>query len=199
MQVSTSSQGEPEEAGTGEDAVMAERAQPPAPRMLSWWSLWSATPPGLNCHGSVSEGKSLMEGWKAWKNPYSSRIYASSIQTMRMCRECESKGMCRCPPLKRSHSPGHQRTATAIGRSMAAMVAMGRHLWVNLASIGEKEKAFLLDAPVLPSELFGTSVEAVVGKIWGALGRIQIIHTVRRRSKSTSRQPGGPGLSRPED
>lgn len=67
-----------------------------------------------------------------------------------------------------------------IGRSMVAMVAMGRHLWVNLVSIGEKEKAFLLDAPVSPSELFGTSVEAVVGKIWEAKARsfrVQIIHT----------------------
>ncbi len=45
-----------------------------------------------------------------------------------------------------------KQTAAAIGRSMAAMVATERHLWVNLADIGEKEKGFLLDTPVSPSE-----------------------------------------------
>ncbi len=35
---------------------------------------------------------------------------------------------------------------------------------MNLADINKKEKGFLLDAPVLPSELFGTSVETVVKK-----------------------------------
>lgn len=35
---------------------------------------------------------------------------------------------------------------------------------MNLVDIGEKENKLLLDAPVSPSELFGTSVEAVVGK-----------------------------------
>ncbi len=43
-----------------------------------------------------------------------------------------------------------KQMAAAIGRSMAAMVATERHLLVNLADIGEKEKRFLLDAPVLP-------------------------------------------------
>lgn len=43
---------------------------------------------------------------------------------------------------------------------------MKRHLWVNLADIGEKEKNFLLNVLVsLISELFRTSVEAVVGKL----------------------------------
>lgn len=32
-----------------------------------------------------------------------------------------------------------KQTATTIGRLMAAIVATERHLWVNLASIGEKE------------------------------------------------------------
>ncbi len=43
-----------------------------------------------------------------------------------------------------------KQMAAAIGRSMAAMVATERHLSVNLADIREKEKRFLLDAPVLP-------------------------------------------------
>lgn len=55
-------------------------------------------------------------------------------------------------------------TDLAIGRAMTAMVAKERHLWINRADIGEKEKHFLLDAPVSPSELFDTSVETVVDK-----------------------------------
>ncbi|KAL0150361.1 hypothetical protein M9458_054363 [Cirrhinus mrigala] len=51
------------------------------------------------------------------------------------------------------------QAATAMGRSMVAIVVTERHLWVNLADIGRKEKGFLLSVPVLPSELFGTSVE----------------------------------------
>ncbi len=35
-----------------------------------------------------------------------------------------------------------KQAATAMGRSMAAMVLTERHLWVNLADIGKKEKAF---------------------------------------------------------
>ncbi len=59
----------------------------------------------------------------------------------------------------------------AMGRSMAAMVVTERHLWVNLADIGKKEKGSLLDAPVSSSELFGTSVEAVVEKFREARAR----------------------------
>ncbi len=51
-----------------------------------------------------------------------------------------------------------------MGRYMAAMVVTEIHLWVNLADIGKKEKDFLIDAPVSPSKLFGTSVEKVVEK-----------------------------------
>ncbi len=57
-----------------------------------------------------------------------------------------------------------KQAATAMGRSMAAMVVTERHLWVNLADLRKKEKGFLLDAPISPSELFGTSVETVVEK-----------------------------------
>ncbi len=47
-----------------------------------------------------------------------------------------------------------KQAATAMGRSMAAMVVTERHLWVNLADLERKEKGFLLNAPVSPSELF---------------------------------------------
>lgn len=47
---------------------------------------------------------------------------------------------------------------------MAAMVAMERHLWVNLADIGQKERNFLLDLPVSPSKLSSTSAKTVIEK-----------------------------------
>ena len=55
-----------------------------------------------------------------------------------------------------------KETARAIGRSMAALVATERHLWLNLADIKDKDRSFLLDAPVDPSGLFGDAVNSVV-------------------------------------
>lgn len=55
-----------------------------------------------------------------------------------------------------------KQTAATVGLSTVAIVTTERRLWVNLADIGEKEKHFLLEAPVSPSVLFGTSFEAVV-------------------------------------
>ncbi len=75
-----------------------------------------------------------------------------------------------------------KQAATALGRSMAAMVVTERHLWVNLADIGKKEKGFFLDSPVSPSELFSTSVEMVVEKF-------------RRSAAFKSFIPRSPGLS----
>lgn len=58
---------------------------------------------------------------------------------------------------------------------MGAMVVTERHLWLNLVDIKEKEKNFLLDMPVLPSELSDMSVEIVYrGK--GAVGSIREVH-----------------------
>ncbi|KAI2654735.1 Lamina-associated polypeptide 2, isoform alpha [Labeo rohita] len=57
-----------------------------------------------------------------------------------------------------------KQAVTAMGRSMGAMVVTERHLWVNLADLGKKERGFLPDAPVSPSELFGASVETLVEK-----------------------------------
>lgn len=38
--------------------------------------------------------------------------------------------------------------STPLHHSLAAMVVMERHLWLNLEDIREKEKNFLLDAPI---------------------------------------------------
>lgn len=54
------------------------------------------------------------------------------------------------------------QTVAAIGHSMVAMVVMERHQWLHFLGIKKKYKYFLLDAPISPYGLFGTSVETVV-------------------------------------
>ncbi len=90
-----------------------------------------------------------------------------------------------------------KQTAAAIGRSM---VATERHLWMNLVDIVEKEKRFLLDAPVSPSELFGTSVETVDKKFMEAKVRSAAFKScLPCRSRSEPERQGGPGPSRSEN
>ncbi len=85
-----------------------------------------------------------------------------------------------------------KQAATAMGRSMAAMVVTERHLWVNLAD--------LLDMPISPSELFGTSVETVVEKFREARARSAAFETfIPRRSRSEPEQSRGPGPAWSED
>ncbi|KAI2647899.1 Transposon Ty3-I Gag-Pol polyprotein [Labeo rohita] len=57
-----------------------------------------------------------------------------------------------------------KETARAIGRSMAALVAAERHLWLTLSDMKEKDRVFLLDAPLSPAGLFGNAVNAVVDR-----------------------------------
>jgi len=52
--------------------------------------------------------------------------------------------------------------ARAIGWSTAALVATERHLWLNLAEIKYKDRAFLLDGPVTPPGLYSDSVNTVI-------------------------------------
>ncbi len=47
---------------------------------------------------------------------------------------------------------------------MAALVATQRHLWLNLSQISEKDRVFLLDAPISPSGLFGNAEDKVVDR-----------------------------------
>ncbi len=61
-----------------------------------------------------------------------------------------------------------KHTGHAVGRSMAGSVAAERHLWLNLTEIREKEKVFLLDAPISQSGLFGEAVSSVVDKLRSA-------------------------------
>ncbi|KAI2645180.1 Lamina-associated polypeptide 2, isoform alpha [Labeo rohita] len=93
-----------------------------------------------------------------------------------------------------------KQAATAMGRSMAAMAVTERHLWVNLADLGRREKGFLLDVPVSPSELFGTSVETVIEKFREAKARSAAFKTfIPRWTRSEREHQRGPGPSRSED
>ncbi len=47
-------------------------------------------------------------------------------------------------------------------------MAAERHLWLNLTEIREKEKVFLLDAPISQSGLFGEVVSSVMEKFRSA-------------------------------
>ncbi len=55
-----------------------------------------------------------------------------------------------------------KETASAIGRSMAALVAAERHLWLTLSDIKDRDRVFLLDAPLSPFGLFGDAVDSIV-------------------------------------
>lgn len=57
-----------------------------------------------------------------------------------------------------------KEAAKSIGRSMAALVATERHLWLNLSDIKEKDKNVLMDAPLSPGGLFGDAVTSVVDR-----------------------------------
>ncbi|XDV19881.1 hypothetical protein PO909_025279 [Leuciscus waleckii] len=57
-----------------------------------------------------------------------------------------------------------KETAKSIGRSMAALVATERHLWLDLSDIKDKEKYVILDAPVSTQGLFGDAVNSAVAK-----------------------------------
>ncbi len=93
-----------------------------------------------------------------------------------------------------------KQAATAMGRSMAAMVVTESHLWVNLADLGKKEKGFLLDAPISPSKLFGTFVKMVVENFREARAHSAAFKTfIPRRSRSVPEQSRGPGPSWSED
>ncbi|KAK2836097.1 hypothetical protein Q7C36_013966 [Tachysurus vachellii] len=57
-----------------------------------------------------------------------------------------------------------KHTARAVGRSMAALVATERHLWLTLSDLPDKDRAVLLDATMAPPGLFGDAVTVVVNK-----------------------------------
>ena len=81
-------------------------------------------------------------------------------------------------------------TAQAIGRSMANLVVLERHLWLNLTEIKESDKVAFLDAPVSPSGLFGPAVEGFTERFTAAQKSSQAMrHFLPKRSISASSRP----------
>ncbi len=84
-----------------------------------------------------------------------------------------------------------KQAATAMGRSMAAMVVTERHLWVNLADLEKKEKGFLLDAPISPP-----SFSVPQSRQWlRSLGRRE---RAQRPSKPSFQEGPGPSPNKAE-
>ncbi len=59
-------------------------------------------------------------------------------------------------------------TAQVIGRSMASLVVLERHLWLNLTEIKEADKVPFLDSPVSPTGLFGPAVDGLAERFTAA-------------------------------
>ncbi len=89
-----------------------------------------------------------------------------------------------------------KHTARAVGRSMVGSVAAERHLWLNLMEIREKEKVFLLDAPIAQTRLFGEAVSSVVEKFRSAKSQSAALRQfMPRRTRDHSNTPSS-SLSR---
>ncbi len=59
---------------------------------------------------------------------------------------------------------------------MAALVAAERHLWLTLSDMKEKDRVFLMDAPLAPSGLFGNAVDYVVDRYQEARKQAAAFH-----------------------
>ncbi|ROL55046.1 hypothetical protein DPX16_20307 [Anabarilius grahami] len=78
-------------------------------------------------------------------------------------------------------------TAQAIGRSMASLVVLERHLWLNLTEIKDLDKMAFLDVPVSPSGLFGPAVDGFTERFTAAQKTSQAMrHFLPKRSSSAS-------------
>ncbi|XDV20475.1 hypothetical protein PO909_025797 [Leuciscus waleckii] len=78
-------------------------------------------------------------------------------------------------------------TAQAIGKSMASLVVLERHLWLNLTEIKETDKMHFLDAPVSSAGLFGPAVKGFSGRFTEAQKASQAMrHFLPQRSSSAS-------------
>ncbi len=78
-------------------------------------------------------------------------------------------------------------TAQAIGRSMASLVVLERHLWLNLTEIKEADKVPFLDSPVSPTGLFGPAVDGFAERFTAAQKSSQAMrHFLPKRSSSVA-------------
>lgn len=88
-----------------------------------------------------------------------------------------------------------KETAKYIGRSMAALVAMERHLWLNLSNIKNRDKSFLMDAPLSSPGLFSDSVNTVVERFQEAKKQVAAFQKFLPRHSQVS---GAAGREQPQ-
>ncbi len=80
-------------------------------------------------------------------------------------------------------------TAQAIGRSMASLVVLERHLWLTLTEIKDADRVSFLDAPISPSGLFGPAVEGFAERFTEAQKASQAMrHFLPKRSSPAAAQ-----------
>ncbi len=80
-------------------------------------------------------------------------------------------------------------TAQAIGRSMASLVVLERHLWLTLTEIKDADRVSFLDAPISPSGLFGPAVKGFTERFTEAQKASQAMqHFLPKRSSPAAAQ-----------
>ncbi len=80
-------------------------------------------------------------------------------------------------------------TAQAIGRSMASLVVLERHLWLTLTEIKDADRVSFLDAPISPSGLFGPAVKGFAERFTEAQKASQAMrHFLPKRSSPAAAQ-----------
>ncbi len=77
-----------------------------------------------------------------------------------------------------------KRAAQAVGKAMAFIVVLQRHLWLNLADLKEADRKVLLNAPVTPSGLFGDAVEYITERFAEAQKRVKALSHVYSFNKN---------------
>ncbi|ROL49022.1 hypothetical protein DPX16_16637, partial [Anabarilius grahami] len=77
--------------------------------------------------------------------------------------------------------------AQVIGSSMASLVVLERHLWLNLTEIKDADRAVFLDSPVSPTGLFGPAVDGFAERFTAAQKSSQAMqHFLPKRSSSSA-------------
>ncbi|KAL0204651.1 hypothetical protein M9458_002669, partial [Cirrhinus mrigala] len=89
-------------------------------------------------------------------------------------------------------------TAQAIGRSMASLVVLERHLWLTLTEIKDADKVPFLDAPISPTGLFGPSVEGFAERFTEAQKTSQAMRHFLPKRSSSATAPGRPKPAPPQ-
>ncbi len=93
-----------------------------------------------------------------------------------------------------------KRVAQAMGKAMGFMIALQRHLWLNLTDLKDADHKVLLNALVTPSGLFGDAVESIIERFVEAQKHAKAMsHVMPRRAfqqqMTRSRSSSAPGSS----